>query len=63
MTLSIIAEDCYAECRLCRLSHMLIVTYKPLMPNVIMLSVVMLNVAMLRVVALRTKLDSKAASL
>jgi hypothetical protein len=43
------AEHCYAECHLCRLSLKLCVTNKHLMlsiflPNVVMLSVVMLSV-------------------
>jgi hypothetical protein len=53
MTLSIIAEHCYAECRLCTLLPMLNVTNKTLMLNVIMLTVtnktLMLNVIMLSV--------------
>ncbi len=52
MTLSIIVVCCYAQCRLCLLSHMLRVTYKHLMQNVIMQSVVMLNVIMLSIVLL-----------
>jgi len=35
MTLSIISEHCSAECRLCWLSLMLSVTYKPLMLSVV----------------------------
>jgi hypothetical protein len=35
MTLCILAEHCYAECRLCWLSLMLCVTYKPLMLSLI----------------------------
>jgi hypothetical protein len=38
--------------RLCRVSHMLSVTYKPFMLRVVMLSVVMLNVVMLNVIML-----------
>jgi hypothetical protein len=52
MALSIMAEHCYAECHLWRLSLMLSVTNKPLMLSFIMLSVIMLSVIMLNVVAL-----------
>ncbi len=38
------AERCYAECCLCRLSLMLSVAYKPYMLNVILLDVIMLIV-------------------
>jgi hypothetical protein len=44
MTHSVMAEHCYADCRLCILSLMLSVTYEPFMLSVITLSVVMLSV-------------------
>ena len=46
MMLSIMAEHCYAECRLCWLSLMVGVTNKHLMLSVIMPSVIMLSVIM-----------------
>jgi hypothetical protein len=52
MTLSIMAEHCYAMCTLCWLSRMLGVTNKPLMLSVNMLNVIMLIVVMLVVVML-----------
>jgi len=51
MTLSTMAERCYAECHLCLLSLMLSVTYKPIMLSVVMLNVVMMTVIVLSVVA------------
>ncbi len=52
------AERCYAECHLSWLSLILSVTYKPFMPNVIMVSVVILNVIMMSVVAPNNVLTS-----
>jgi hypothetical protein len=51
MTLSTMAERCYAECHLCLLSFMLSVTYKLIMLIVVMLNVVMMTVIVLSVVA------------
>jgi hypothetical protein len=47
LTLIILAEYCYAECRLCLVSFMLIVTNKTLMLNTIMANIIMLSVVML----------------
>ncbi len=43
MTLSIMTELCYVECRLRRVPFMLIVICKPCMLSVILLSVVILS--------------------
>ncbi len=48
MTLDIIAEHCYAECHLYWLPLMPSVTYKPVMPSVVMLNVIMLIVMALK---------------
>ncbi len=50
MTLSIKAEDCYAECHLCLVSLMLSVTYKPFVVSAVMLDVIMVSVVLLNVV-------------
>jgi hypothetical protein len=51
MTFSIMAEHCYAQCHLCRLLHMLTVTYKSSILSVNMKNVVMLSVVMLSALA------------
>jgi hypothetical protein len=51
VTLSIMAEHCYADCHLRSPSLMLNVTNEPLMVGVIMLNVVVMNVIVLSVVA------------
>ncbi len=44
MTISIMAEQCYTECRLCWLSLILSISYEPLMLSVLMLNVILQSV-------------------